>query len=94
LCNHAGLGLGRHAMNLKELHLGPRPRAAALTRRATSWFRRVGNVPEAAVKMFRVLPPASPPPFVVSVVRSSYFSHFSSLVSVMYRTCTYILHVS
>ena len=30
LCNHAGLGLGRHAMNLKELHLGPRPRAAAL----------------------------------------------------------------
>ena len=28
LCNHAGLGLGRHAMNLKELHLGPRPRAA------------------------------------------------------------------
>ena len=42
LCNHAGLGLGRHAMNLKELHLGPRPRAAALTRRATSSFRRVG----------------------------------------------------
>jgi hypothetical protein len=32
LCNHAGLGLGRHAMNLKELHLGPRPRAAALAR--------------------------------------------------------------
>ena len=30
LCNHAGLGLGRHAMNLKELHLGPRPRVAAL----------------------------------------------------------------
>jgi len=45
LCNHAGLGLGRHAMNLKELHLGPRPRAAALTRRATSWFRRVGKRP-------------------------------------------------
>ena len=30
LCNHAGLGLGRHAMNLEELHLGPRPRVAAL----------------------------------------------------------------
>jgi len=26
--------------------------------------------------------------FVVSVVRFSYFSHFSSLVSVVYRTCT------
>ena len=26
--------------------------------------------------------------FLVSVVRFSYFSHFSSLVSVMYRTCT------
>jgi hypothetical protein len=62
LCNHAGLGLGRHAMNLKELHLGPRPRAAALTRRATSSFRRVGNFPEAAVKTTKLKIPRIPIP--------------------------------
>lgn len=62
LCNHAGLGLGRHAMNLKELHLGPRPRAAVLTRRATSSFRRVGNFPEAAVKTTKLKIPRIPIP--------------------------------
>ena len=61
LCNHAGLGLGRHAMNLKELHLGPRPRAAAVAR-ATSSFRRVGNVPEAAVKTTKLKIPRIPIP--------------------------------
>ena len=61
LCNHAGLGLGRHAMNLKELHLGPRPRAAAVAS-ATSSFRRVGNVPEAAVKTTKLKIPRIPIP--------------------------------
>jgi hypothetical protein len=66
LCNHAGLGLGRHAMNLKELHLGPRPRAAALasarTSSSSSSFRRVGNVPEAAAKTTKLKIPRIPIP--------------------------------
>jgi hypothetical protein len=66
LCNHAGLGLGRHAMNLKELHLGPRPRAAAApasthTTRGPS-FCRAGNVPEASVKTLKLKIPRIPIP--------------------------------